>query len=478
MSAAAKPIDHVVLEYRLALPDGARRDLVPGGHLARDRQAFGRACVPISRSGARSRRCRFVQADGRTCSGLFDDFDHSRSPVGFRSRRTGARHKLTRPEFTVCSTESCPLRNLKIGRRHRRRSRRPDGGRSRWSTPACRSICTTRMPSVGRKFLLAGKGGLNITHSRAARRFRRAATARARAQSSALARARSAPDALREWAHGLGIETFVGSSGRVFPARHEGRAAAARLAASPARARRALPHAPSLAGLDRRRARCDSRRRTGDSALRTPTPSCSRSAARAGRGSAPTAPGCRWLAAARRRIAPLRAGQLRLRRRAGASTSPQRFAGHAGQAGASLRSPIGSGRSHAQGEFVVTATGIEGSLIYALSRAAARRDRRHGQRHLTLDLLPGRDAARVARELAHPRGARSMSSHICRAARAWKASRPALLREVLARADARRSGALAAAIKALAARARSRRGRSTKPSAARAACASRRSTKA
>ncbi|MDO9451144.1 MAG: NAD(P)/FAD-dependent oxidoreductase, partial [Rugosibacter sp.] len=72
------------------------------------------------------------------------------------------------------------------------------------------------MPSVGRKFLLAGKGGLNITHAEPFDAFLSRYGARAaviRPLLEALP-----PLALREWVHALGIATFVGSSGRVFPA--------------------------------------------------------------------------------------------------------------------------------------------------------------------------------------------------------------------------------------------------------------------
>jgi predicted flavoprotein YhiN len=71
------------------------------------------------------------------------------------------------------------------------------------------------MPSVGRKFLLAGRGGLNLTHSEPLADFLGrygAAATRSRRWIEAFP-----PQALREWAHGLGVETFVGSSGRVFP---------------------------------------------------------------------------------------------------------------------------------------------------------------------------------------------------------------------------------------------------------------------
>src|SRR5258706_3688087 len=71
------------------------------------------------------------------------------------------------------------------------------------------------MPSVGRKFLLAGKGGLNLTHSEAADAFAaRYGERRARIEPML---ASFGPAALREWALGLGVSTFVGTSGRVFP---------------------------------------------------------------------------------------------------------------------------------------------------------------------------------------------------------------------------------------------------------------------
>ena len=72
------------------------------------------------------------------------------------------------------------------------------------------------MPSLARKFLLAGKGGMNITHSEPAAAFR----ARYGTRQDRIAPLLDGfgPEALCEWIHGLGIDTFVGSSGRVFPA--------------------------------------------------------------------------------------------------------------------------------------------------------------------------------------------------------------------------------------------------------------------
>lgn len=71
------------------------------------------------------------------------------------------------------------------------------------------------MPSVGRKFLLAGKGGLNLTHSEPHEPFASRYAAR-QPQIEPLIRAFGSPE-VRAWAQGLGVETFVGTSGRVFP---------------------------------------------------------------------------------------------------------------------------------------------------------------------------------------------------------------------------------------------------------------------
>src|SRR5580704_7859591 len=72
-----------------------------------------------------------------------------------------------------------------------------------------------RMPSVGRKFLLAGRGGLNLTHSEPLDLFLTrygAASAHLRPVLEAFP-----PRALIDWANTLGAETFTGSSGRIFP---------------------------------------------------------------------------------------------------------------------------------------------------------------------------------------------------------------------------------------------------------------------
>ena len=82
------------------------------------------------------------------------------------------------------------------------------------SAAGWRTILADRMPSVGRKFLVAGRGGLNLTHSEPLDRFtaRYGDDARWRDLLDGFS-----PAQLRSWAEELGIETFIGTSGRVFP---------------------------------------------------------------------------------------------------------------------------------------------------------------------------------------------------------------------------------------------------------------------
>ncbi|GLQ07539.1 TIGR03862 family flavoprotein [Sneathiella chinensis] len=82
-------------------------------------------------------------------------------------------------------------------------------------TPAFDVHLYEQKPSVGRKFLLAGRGGLNLTHSEDSTRF-----AARFGKDEALFKTlmeRFSPADLRDWAQQLGVDTFVGSSGRIFP---------------------------------------------------------------------------------------------------------------------------------------------------------------------------------------------------------------------------------------------------------------------
>jgi len=83
------------------------------------------------------------------------------------------------------------------------------------SAAGLRTVLADHKPSVGRKFLVAGRGGLNLTHSEPVENFPARYASSTERWEKLLAD--FSPDDLRAWAEGLGIETFVGTSGRVFP---------------------------------------------------------------------------------------------------------------------------------------------------------------------------------------------------------------------------------------------------------------------
>jgi hypothetical protein len=146
------------------------------------------------------------------------------------------------------------------------------------------------MPSVARKFLLAGRGGLNLTHAEAPEVF----LTRYGVRQAEIGRwlAEFGPAQLRAWASDLGIDTFVGSSGRVFPAEMK---AAPLLRAWLHRLREpACVFTPGIAGAAgcRMGAACAFWRRAAS--LPSPRmPACWRWAAAVGPGLARTAPGSR-----------------------------------------------------------------------------------------------------------------------------------------------------------------------------------------
>ncbi len=279
--------------------------------------------------------------------------------------------------------------------------------------------------SVGRKFLIAGKGGLNLTHSEPrpgfdARYRERAAAVRAWLDDFDA-------EALRAWARGFGVETYVGSSGRVFPLDRKA--------------------APLLRGWVRRLRDAGVRFHvhhrwlgwTDDGALRFATPdgevACKADAVvlALGGGSWPElgSDGA-WvdtLSAQGIEVAPLRPANCGFdigwsdflaTRHAGAPLKP--VVTHWRDLDGNMRT--------LQGECVLTATGIEGSLVYAI--AADLRDgiARDGEALLHLDLVPGRDFERLRRDLARPRGGRSLGEHLRRQA-GLDAAKVALLHEVL-----------------------------------------------
>ncbi|MEO7246298.1 MAG: TIGR03862 family flavoprotein [Rubrivivax sp.] len=288
------------------------------------------------------------------------------------------------------------------------------------------------MPSAGRKFLLAGKGGLNLTHGEPFERFVTRYRDRAAALEPMLRRFDAI--ALRAWAAALGVPTFVGSSGRVFPAD--------------------LKAAPLLrAWLHRLRAqgvRLRMRHRwTGwgdDGALRFQTPDGVRTSwpravvlapggaswPRLGSDGAWVA----WLEALGVPVSPLRPCNCGFERPWSAHLR-ERFAG-APLKNVALAWTEPDGRAVTQrGECVLTDYGIEGHLIYAASAALRAAIERAGQATVQLDLLPDRAPAAVAAALAAPRGGRSLGA-VLRARLGLHGAKVALLHELVpaeARAD-------------------------------------------
>ena len=101
-----------------------------------------------------------------------------------------------------------------------------------------------------------------------------------------------------------------------------------------------------------------------------------------------------------------------------------------------------------QGEFVITATGVEGSLIYAFSAPLRDAIAAHGATEIRLDLVPGRDAQRLAHDLAQARGKRSLSEHLRRHA-GIDGVKAGLLYEVLTKEQMQDSALVAATLKSL-----------------------------
>lgn len=263
-----------------------------------------------------------------------------------------------------------------------------------------------RMPSPARKFLLAGRGGLNLTHSEPFDAF----LARYRKASPWLDPALRAfpPQALRDWADGLDQETFVGSSGRVFP--------------------KAMKASPLLRAWLRRldslgvrlAARHDWRGWSADDALLfdhdgeivTVHPAATLLALGGGSWPRLGSDGS-WV--------PLLAQR-------GVATSPlhpanggfaiawtplfrERFAGQPLK-----RIAIRHGGEEARGEAMIDAEGLEGGAVYALSAPLREAILRDGATRITLDLRPDLTDSRLAERLAARRKGESLSNHLRKAA--------------------------------------------------------------
>lgn len=320
------------------------------------------------------------------------------------------------------------------------------------------------MPSVGRKFLLAGKGGMNLTHAEPLSPFVQRYAERAEVVGPLLQR--FGPQQVREWAAGLGIETFVGSSSRVFPTDMK---AAPLLRAWLHRLRH--PEAGGAPVSFHMRHRWQgwlnpADGREGD-ALRFNTPHGElavraratvlalggASWARLGSDGAWVP----WLQGAGVAVAPLQpsncgfdvaASGVHGNGEGWSAFFQERFAGQPLKSVA-LDFTDSLGRHlKRRGEFVTTATGIEGSLVYAASALIRDEIARSGQATVRLDLLPDHSAEQVAAQTAHPRGARSLSAHL-KSRLGIYGIKMALLNELLDKATLHDPQALARQLKAL-----------------------------
>ncbi|WP_420235446.1 TIGR03862 family flavoprotein [Pseudomonas sp. ABY48] len=260
------------------------------------------------------------------------------------------------------------------------------------------------MPSVGRKFLLAGVGGMNITHSEAFPAFLSRYAERA-ANIAPLLRAFGANE-LCEWINGLGIDTFVGSSGRVFPTDMK---AAPLLRAWLKRLRDA-----GVAIHTRHRwlgwNPDGSLRIASAEGEKTLRPDATLLALGGGSWSRLGSDGA-WMLALEQRgvpLAPLQPSNCGFEVEAWSDLMISKFAG------APLKNvAIGLNDDVPRlGECVITATGLEGSLIYALSAAIRETINLHGRATIHLDLLPGRPVDKIQQALSKPRGSRSMAKHL------------------------------------------------------------------
>ena len=299
------------------------------------------------------------------------------------------------------------------------------------------------MPSAGRKFLLAGRGGLNLTHAEPLDRF----VTRLRPASPALLDQVRAftPEALRAWAHALGVSTFVGSSGRVFPSD---------MKAAPLL--RAWLHRLREAGvvfhMRHRWLGWDDAGALRMAGPQGPLQVKARAVVLALGGASWSRLGSDgawqpWLREAGVEVAALVPSNCGFDVAGGWTPHfASRFAGHPFKSVA-----IEVDGVPRKGEFVATATGVEGSLIYAASAELREQIAAQGEALCRLDLLPDHSLERVQAEVAHPRGSRSLSSHL-KSRLGLDGIKLGLLHELLNRDSLHDPVQLAKAIKSLALR--------------------------
>ncbi|MBB3008396.1 TIGR03862 family flavoprotein [Cupriavidus alkaliphilus] len=303
------------------------------------------------------------------------------------------------------------------------------------------------MPSVGRKFLMAGKGGMNLTHAEPEPAFLGRYGARTGQLAPMLAD--FGAQALRDWVHGLGIDTFVGSSGRVFPTDMK---AAPMLRAWLHRLRESgvqfhmrhrwlgwedgdgVPHALRFATPH------------GDTVVRARAVVLALGGASWARLGSDGA----WVPRLAERgveIAPLRPANCGFDV-AWSDDFSTRFAGAPVKPVAIALNDRDGYLNYRQGEFVISRDGIEGSLVYALSAPIRDRIEADGEATIHLDLLPSHSAEQVSAQVEHPRGSRSLSSHL-QSRLGITGVKAGLLRECLSRDAMLDPGTLAVSLKAL-----------------------------
>ncbi|WP_185266991.1 TIGR03862 family flavoprotein [Halopseudomonas xiamenensis] len=303
------------------------------------------------------------------------------------------------------------------------------------------------MPSVGRKFLLAGVGGMNITHSEPAEafvgRYREAAP-----WVGEWLRQLDGP-ALRDWIHGLGIETFVGSSGRVFPTDMK---AAPLLRAWLKRLRDSGVQFHTRHRWQGWDARQQLSFITPDGRPRQVNADAVVLALGGGSWARLGSDGS-WTALLRERgiavreLLPTNCGFT-------ANWSQylrQRFAGQPLKQVIARFTDLDGQPHERRGECILTEQGLEGSLIYALSAPLREQIQRQGHAVLQLDLAPDRSHAQLAALLAQPRKGQSLGN-ILRKRAGLDALKSALLHECLDKSQLTDAEQLAGGIKALSVR--------------------------
>jgi len=297
------------------------------------------------------------------------------------------------------------------------------------------------MPSLGRKFLMAGKSGLNITHSEPFEQFV-SRYGKRRAQIEPMLK-RFGPEELRRWVHGLGIETFVGTSGRVFPA-------GMGMKASP------LLRA-WLKRLDTSGVTFHLRHKwkgfLRDPSLNFESPEGDKTiqadavilALGGGSWSRLGSDGAwvPWLEQAGVRVAALKPSNCGF----DVDWSPhfrERFDGHP------VKSVVLSFQEfRQQGEFIITKEGVEGSLVYATSALLRDEIDANGSAIMVLDLAPDRSDEWLVKRLSRLRGSRTIASHLEKAT-GIKGVKAGLLREFVPKDDFANTERLARFIKNLA----------------------------